>query len=196
MADETKSSKGFSIKWEGFKDFQDLLDEIEDDFGPKDTKKILRNATREAMKPVLQAAKVNLERNIDTGQLIASLQIESRAPTAKDKRSAYTTPTMIMISRVTVAPGTKFVPDSEGKKTKFFTKTFKNVKTGEKQHTHSDARAYAIEFGTARWLKGEGMPYMRPALENNAVFVTNELGSNLGRALEKYRSKTMKVPKT
>jgi len=196
MADETKSGKGFTIKWEGFQDFQNLLDEITEDFGEKDTKKILRNATRAAMKPVLQAARANLERNVDTGQLIQSLQIEARKPTSKDKHSAYTTPTMIMISRVTVAPGTKFVPDAEGNRTKFFTKKFKNVQTGEKQNAHSDARAYAIEFGTARWLKGEGMPYMRPALENNASQVTNELGTNLGAALEKYRSKTMKVPKT
>jgi len=196
MADYVQQNKGFKVQWTGFQEFQDLLDEIQTDYGPKDAKNILRNACRAAMTTVLQAARSNLERNIDTGQLIRSLQIEARKPNSKDKRSSYTSPTMIMISRVTVAPGTKFIPDGDGKKTKFTTKTFKNVKTGVKQNMHSDARAYAIEFGTARWLKGEGMPYMRPALENNAATVTNNLGYHLGTALEKYRSKNMKVPKT
>jgi len=183
------------MSWHGFKDFENLLDQITDDFGEKDAQKILRNACRTAMIPVLNAARSNLEMhgNIDTGQLIKSLQIEARRPTARDKRSIYSTPTMIMISRVTVAPGRKFVTDEAGKKTKNFTKTFRNVKTQAKQYMHSDARAFAIEFGTARWLKGEGMPFLRPALEANAQAVTNSLVASLGQALQKYRSKTMKA---
>jgi len=188
--------KGFtvSIKWEGFDEFEQLLDQINEDFGPKDAQNILRNACRASMVPVLNAAKGHLQANgnVDTGQLLASLQVEARKPTARDKRSIYSTPTMIMISRVTVAPGRKFLPD-QGLKPKLFTKTFKNVKTGLKQHMHSDARAFAIEFGTAKWNKGEGMPFIRPALESNAVSVTNNLGQMLGNALIKYKSKVMKV---
>ena len=33
-----------SLKWEGFKEFETLLDEIKDDFSEKDSKKILQNA--------------------------------------------------------------------------------------------------------------------------------------------------------
>jgi hypothetical protein len=192
MSDE----KGFSvsIKWEGFDEFEKLLDQINEDFGSKDAQNILRNACRASMVPVLNAARSHLQSNgnVDTGQLLASLQVEARKPTARDKRSIYSTPTMIMISRVTVAPGRKFLPDQSGK-SRLFTKTFKSKKTGEKQHMHSDARAFAIEFGTAKWNKGEGMPFIRPALEGNSVSVTNNLGQMLGTALTKYKSKVMKV---
>lgn len=184
--------KGVSIKfkWSGFDDFEDLLDQIDDDFGAKDAKKILRNACRTSMIPVLESARSNLQAhgNIDTGQLYASLQIEARAPTSRDRRSVYSTPTMIMIARVTVAPGRKFEPDK-----KLLSKTYKNKKTSQKEHMHSDARAYAIEFGTARWLKGEGQPFIRPALESNSQRITDSLAENLKQALLKYRSKHMKA---
>lgn len=171
------------------------MDQISDDLGEKDAQNILRNACRSAMIPVLNAARSNLEMhgNVDSGQLLKSLQVEARKPTQRDKHSRYSTPTMVMISRVTVAPGRKFDSDEAGHKTKYFTKTFRNVKTKSKQHFHSDARAFAIEFGTARWLKGEGMPFLRPALESNAQAVTDSLVSSLRNALLKYKSKTMKA---
>jgi hypothetical protein len=178
-----------SVKWSGFKEFEDLFNEIEDDFGEKDANKILRNATREAMKPVLSTARVLLEShgNVDTGQLLRSLQLEARKPSSRDKRSKYVEPTMIAISRVSVAPGSKFDPDQP----KLRSKTFKNKKTGMKEHMHSDARAYAIEFGTVRWLKGEGRPFIRPALESNIQAVTDGLTVSLRNALLKYKSKQM-----
>ena len=185
-----------TMKWEGFKEFEAMLDEIEEDFDEKDAKKILQNACRAAMKPVLDSARNNLEihDNIDTGQLLDSLRLEVRKPTAKDKHSKYSTPTMIMIARVTVAPGNRFYPDDDiGHKSKLFKKQFKNKKTGKKQHMISDARAFAIEFGTARWKQGEGMPFIRPALESNAQRVTDSLVESLKQALFKYRSKHMKA---
>jgi hypothetical protein len=179
-----------TLTWTGYKEFEDLLSEIEQDFGEKDASKILRNATREAMKPVLMSAKNLLEShgNVDTGQLVRSLQLEARKPTARDKHSKYVDATMIVISRVTVAPGHKFEPDK-----KLLSKTFKNKKTGKIEHMHSDARAFAIEFGTARWLKGEGRPFIRPALEQNAQAVTDGLAVSLRNALLKYKSKKMKT---
>jgi len=178
-----------TLQWQGFEEFESLLDEIEEDFGEKDSKKILKNACRTAMVPVLNTARslLTTHGNIDTGQLLASLQVEARRPTNRDKRSKYSSPTMIMISRVTVAPGRKFKPDE-----KLLSRTFKNKRTGIKEHMHSDARAYAIEFGTARWLKGEGQPFIRPALESNAQAVTNSLVDSLRTALLKYKSKHMK----
>jgi len=186
-------STEIKIQWSGFKEFDDLLNQIDDEFSEKDTRNILRNACRSAMKPVLETAKALLTTHIDTGQLRASLQIEARKPTAKDKHSIYTTPTTIMISRVTVAPGNKFVADDGDHKQ--LSKKFKNVKTKQTQHMHSDGRAFAIEFGTARWLKGEGSPFIRPALESNAIQVTNSLAGDLKDALIKYKSKHMGTKK-
>ena len=182
-----------SLDWSGFKEFEELFNEISEDFSEKDTKGILRNACRESMKPVLTTARdlLSSHGNVDTGQLLASLQIEARKPTGRDKHSKYVTPTMTMIARVTVAPGRRFDPDDK----KLLSRKFKNRKTGEKQHMHSDARAFAIEFGTARWLKGDGMPFIRPALETNSQSVTDNLGVALKNALIKYQSKHMDTKK-
>lgn len=183
------------IEWSGFKEFEELLDQITNDFGEKDANNILKNACREAMLPVLHSAQnfLRVHDNIETGQLLASLQIEARKPTARDKRSRYSSDTMVMISRVTVAPGRKFQPDTDGKR--LLSKTYRNKKTKLREHMVSDARAFAIEFGTARWLKGEGMPFIRPALESNAVQVTNSLAMDLKDALLKYKSKHMGMGK-
>ena len=72
-----------------------------------------------------------------------------------------------------------------------YKKKFKNLKTGKVEHMHSDARAYAIEFGTVRWLKGEGRPFIRPALELNHQVVNDGLAVSLRNALLKYKSKQM-----
>ena len=183
------------IEWSGFKEFEELLDQITNDFGEKDANNILKNACREAMLPVLHSAQnfLRVHDNIETGQLLASLQVEARKPTARDKRSRYSSDTMVMISRVTVAPGRKFQPDTDGKR--LLSKTYRNKKTKLREHMISDARAFAIEFGTARWLKGEGMPFIRPALESNAVQVTNSLAMDLKDALLKYKSKHMGMGK-
>lgn len=176
------------VKWQGFKEFEELFKEIQNDFGEKDSQNILRNSLRQAMKPVLETSRNLLQShgNVDTGQLLKSLQLEARKPTGRDKRSKYVDSNMIAIARVTVAPGSKFEPDK-----KLTSKTFKNKKTGEREHMHSDARAYAIEFGTVRWLKGEGRPFIRPALESNIQAVTGSLVVSLRNALLKYKSKHM-----
>jgi len=194
--DEGTKGVDIKIQWNGFREFEDLLSEIEDDFGERDAKKILQNAMRDAMKPALVTARNLLTENdnINTGQLINSLHIEARKPTPKDKHSKYSSPTMIMIARLTVAPGHKFVPDDDGQK-RLLSKQFKNKLTGKKEHMHSDARAWAIEFGTARWRKGEGMPFIRPALESNAVKITDSLADSLKNALLKYKSRHMTIGK-
>ena len=182
---DSESGKGFQVtlKWAGFKEFEDLLTEIEDDFGEKDSKKILRSACRMAMEPVLNTARglLQMHGNVDTGQLLKSLQLEARRPTRRDKRSKYSTPTMVMLARVTVAPGRKL------KKMKFYNQRTRKTQIGGA----SDARAYAIEFGTAKWLPGEGRPFLRPALETNAQRVTDSLTQSLRTALNRYKSKYM-----
>ena len=58
--DEIKVSNNFTMSWHGFKDFENLLDQITDDFGEKDAQKILRNACRTAMIPVLNLSLIHI----------------------------------------------------------------------------------------------------------------------------------------
>lgn len=166
-----------TFKVEGIKEFEDLLKEIQNDFGEKDAKKILNKAVRQSMGHVLNAAK-NLV-PVDTGALRASLRLEVRKPSRKDKRSRYVQDSDIVIGNVTTAPGNVLA------RTKFT-----NVKTGQKQKgIKSDARAIVNEFGTA---KLPARPYLRPAMESQGPTTVSSLSSSLKTALEKYRSKKMK----
>ncbi len=166
-----------TFKVEGMKEFEQLLKEIQSDFGEKDTKKILNQAVKKSMGNVLATAK-NLV-PVDTGALRASLRLEVRKPTRKDKRSKYVENSDIVIGNVTTAPGNVLA------RTKFT-----NVKTGQKQKgIKSDARAIVNEFGTA---KQPARPYLRPAMETQSPTVVSSLASSLRMALEKYRSKKMR----
>jgi HK97 gp10 family phage protein len=171
-----------TFKFEGFQEFEELIDKIQDDFGPKDATNILRNGARKSMTPVLATAKELVRK--DTGQLAATLQIEARKPTNKDKHSRYVSPSEIMMARVSVAPGSKFHP-----------KSFHNLhskKGSIKQFAVMDARTIVNEFGTA---KMPAKPYLRPALETNIPAILSSLSNDFGGALEKYRSKHMKETK-
>ena len=167
----------FTVQFEGIEEFTQLLDQMKDDISEKDSKKILNNAVKLAMKPVLEKAQ-NLV-PIETGALRASLRIEARKPTNRDKKSIYVNPTDVVIGTVTTAPGSVL------KKKKFI-----NQKTGKKETgIASDARAVANEFGTA---KMAGKPFMRPAMETTTQPVLNSLAQSLKTALEKYQAKQAK----
>ena len=163
----------FRVEGIGIAEFKELLGQIQEDFGPKDTKNILRNSVRLAMKPVLATARALVPK--DTGQLAASLQIESRKPTTRDKASKYVTANDIVIAKVTAYIG------KEGHR-----RTFKSIKSGSKTEMESDARAIAMEFGTAN---DPAKPYLRPALESNATVITTNLGDSLRQSLEKYKAR-------
>jgi len=172
----------FRIEGVGISEFKELMAQIKDDFGPKDANSILRNAVRLSMQPVLETAKALVPK--DTGQLAASLQIEARKPTQKDKASKYVSANDVVIGRVTVAPSNKFkkgvrVYDIEksyaAKKDKFTRIAFEG-----------DGRAMFTEFGTA---KESARPYLRPALESNSATITTNLGNSLRDALAKYKAK-------
>lgn len=166
-----------TFKVEGIKEFEDLLKEIQDDFGEKDSKKILNKAVRKSMAYVLNTAKTMTP--VDTGALRASLRLEVRKPSRKDKRSKYVEPTDIVIGNVTTAPGSVLAK-----------KKFMNVKSGKiQQGIDSDARAIANEFGTA---KMPAKPFMRPAMESQGGNVVGSLSSSLKSVLEKYRAKQAK----
>jgi HK97 gp10 family phage protein len=183
---ETEAGKGFqmSVKWEGFDEFDAMMKEMENDFSEKDQKAILRTSMKRAMLPVLATAKGLLQAhgNVDTGQLLASLQTEARKPTARDRHSSYVSPTDIMIARVTVPPGNVLA------KKKFINLKNKNYKTNKIKQIgmESDGRAFAIEFGTKHMA---ARPFIRPALESNIGTVMASLVKELGSTLIRYKSK-------
>lgn len=163
-----------TFKIEGMKEFDDLVKEMQADFGEKDQKKILNKAVRKSMASVLNAAKVRSP--VDTGALQASLRLEVRKPSRKDKRSKYVEDTDIVIGNVTTAPGRVLAK-----------KKFMNVKSGKiQQGIESDGRAIASEFGTANM---PANPFLRPAMESQGGNVVNSLADSLKAVLTKYRSK-------
>jgi HK97 gp10 family phage protein len=167
-------SKIVSVQFTGVQEFEELINEMQNDFGVKDQKKILTAAVRKSMAPVLSKARQLAP--IDTGGLRASLRIEARKPSRRDKKSIYVNPNDVVIGTVTTASGKQLAK-----------KKFTNVKTGQKQvGIESDGRAIANEFGTA---KIAAKPYMRPALETTTSSVLTELGDNLRAQLIKYKSR-------
>ena len=165
--------------WEGFKEFDDLLTQMVNDFGYKDARRILTRSVRRAMKPVLEQAK--LFAPVDTGALERLLWLEARKPTNRDKRSKYVDRTDAVIATVTTPPGTKLAKMKHYNYSESFKKKADITTTGIK----SDMRAIAQEFGTA---KTPAKPYLRPALERNHQSVVDSLGSMLGIELEKYKA--------
>lgn len=166
-----------SLNFEGFQEFDELLTSMIDDIGQKDARGVLRKAVKNAMEPVLLHAKFHAPN--DTGALSASLQLEARKPSRKDKRSKYIDEGDTVISAVTTAPGWKLA------KTKFHNRY--NKKSGIQQvGIKSDARAVAMEFGTANVA---AQPFMRPAMESNATGVLNLLSNELKSELERYKAR-------
>jgi HK97 gp10 family phage protein len=165
----------FSV--EGKREFDDLMEEIINDFGQKDARKVLQKAAYESMRPVLYDAK--LRAPIDTGQLAASLRLSAGKPTRKQKRSKYVEPNDVVVATVSTSTVKQL------QKLRF--KNRKNEKNDILQvGGQSDARAMAMEFGTA---KVSARPFLRPALESNKEKVASSLGDNLRSALEKYKAK-------
>jgi HK97 gp10 family phage protein len=165
---------------EGVQEFGFLVNEIVNDFGHKDAKKIMVSSARLSMRPVLEMARRLAP--VDTGALAVSLQVEARKPNSKDKRSKYVADTDVAIAAVTTAPGKKLAK-----------KKFLNKRTNQKQTgIQSDARATANEFGTA---KMGAQPFMRPALESRSATVVTNLGNSLRKSLEKYKARQAKKAK-
>ena len=160
------------IRVDGADELIATLAQIQSDFGAAKADKFLVGAARQSMRSVLNRAKSLVA--VDTGALRASLQVEARRPSQKDKRSQYVNFSDVAVAFVTTASGKKL------KKTKF-----KNQRTGQKQvGIESDGRAIALEFGTK---KQTAKPYLRPALESQQATVLQSLAGNLGTQLEKYR---------
>ena len=172
------AEQSVKFKFEGGEEFLELLNQIKDDFGEKDAKKILTSAVKTSMTPVLMMAKALAP--VDTGALAASLRIEARRPTQKDKHSRYIKTTDTIIGTVTTAPGNVLK-----------NRSFHNLHAPANQRIKqvgipSDARANVQEFGS---YKMAAHPFMRPALESRGIEVVGSLGRILGEKLESYRAK-------
>lgn len=161
----------------GKREFDDLVKEIIDDFGEKDAKKILQIAAKKSMEQVLTSAKSRAP--VDTGQLQASLRLRAGKPSRRDRRSKYVSPSDTVIATVTTAT----IRQLETLKFKNQRNTTSNIK---QVGGASDARAIAMEFGTA---KVAAKPYLRPALESNSGSVVSSLRDSLKSALEKYKAR-------
>jgi len=171
-------AKTFTIGVVGAEELEEIFKIIESDFGPKDQNRILVRAIKQAMQPALMHAKANAP--VDTGGLRESLRIEARKPSRRDKRSRYISETDTVIATVTTAPGNVLAK----KKFHNYRESFKQKKDVKTLGIESDARAIAMEFGTAHVA---AQPFLRPALESQSGAIVNNLAAPLKTALEKYR---------
>jgi hypothetical protein len=170
--------------------FQDLASEI----GDREARsKILIPAVKDAMKPVLYAAKAYASSD-ETNMLRDSLHITGKRATNRDRKSRYVTSTDSVIAFVSTRPIPKKL------KKKFNKEMFKKgvrhkdevrseaKKFYAKHNIFYDARAVVNEFGTAN---RPAKPYLRPALEGQAEFVAELLGQILSQKIKQYRSKSL-----
>ena len=170
-------SQSVTFKLSGAIEFEELLSQIREDYGPKDATGILKAAVKDAMQPVLMTAKALAP--VDTGALRESLRVEVRRPNKRDLNSRYVFSTDSIIGTVTTAPGNVLAKRSF--------KNLHNKKSKIKQiGIESDARANVQEFGSPYF---PAHPFMRPALESQSANVASSLGEKLGKRLEQYKAK-------
>lgn len=171
-------------------ELQALIDEMKNDFGQKETNKVLVPALRTAFQPALIRAKQladtgggGYSRPYATGELSASLRIEARKPTRKDKRSKYVQEGDAIIAKITTAPANKLVKI----RAKIMAKQGKSFDANALHHF--DARAIAQEFGTA---KHGAKPFLRPAVESTQGQVLSLLAMRIKMRIAQYRAKNIK----
>jgi len=180
---------GISIKLEGIGEVDEMLRQLASEIGDKEANsKILIPAVRKAFQPVLATAQQLAPK--ETGALTLSLQVEARRPTSADRRSKYVTCTDTVIAAVTTASGKKMAAMSEGKGLLRSQRRLRKMGHADLAESfkgfHSDARAIAQEFGSAR---NPQHAYLRPALEARSQETVNELASILKDKILQYRSK-------
>lgn len=184
-----------------------IFEELAKEIGDKEARsKVLIPAVKEAMKPVLAAAKGFAPS--DTGLLRNTLAIVGRKPTRRDKQSKYISATDTVIAIVTTKNIPKKLKDkfksshqdlinaykisgkgSEARKAALQNLRKAKQKFYQKEGIPYDGRAAYNEFGTAKMSPN---PFMRIALETQASMVSNILGAILKNKIEQYRSKTAK----
>lgn len=182
-------SKEFKV--EGIKETLEVFKELSLEIGDKKaTSKFLIPALKQAMLPVLNAARMLVPR--DTQTLARNLVINAKRPTAKDKRSKYVSNTDAVIVKVETKP----IAAKHKREAKELSKTLadKNIKLNRKKFYEArgyfyDARAIANEFGT---VNRPAKPFLRPALEGQSHNVVRQFSMILNNKIQQYRSKTAK----
>jgi HK97 gp10 family phage protein len=173
-------AKTFSVGIVGADELRAVFQELADDFGPKDSRRILISGVREAMKPALETAKANVP--VNTGALRESLRIEARRPNKRMKASKYIDEGDTVVATVTTAPGKVLA-----KKTFYnYKESYKQRKDVKTKGIESDARAIAAEFGTAHVAP---QPFLRSALESNSNVIVNNLSTTIKTAIDKYKAR-------
>lgn len=170
-----------SITVEGLKETLEVFKQLATEIGDKESRsKVLIPAVKEAMVPVLNAAR--LMAPVDTGKLKTTLGIQGKRPTKRDRKSKYISANDNVVAFV----ATKAIPPKLKKSTQGLKKKERKKVYREKGF---DGRAIANEFGTKN---RPAKPFLRPALEGNVYDVTNRLGMILKNKIEQYRSKNAK----
>lgn len=175
---------------EGVEELAQVFNEMQEDFGYKDSKRIIVSGIRKALQPTLIMAKAEVSK--DTGALAASLQIEARRVTSKDKGSKYVEPQDDFIGAVTTASGKKLktLQFVNLRSTHEVYKPKRGKNAAIKQvGVESDGRAAALEFGTA---KMSARPFLRVSLESTKSVVVDSLGESIKLALDKYKARQAK----
>jgi HK97 gp10 family phage protein len=181
------ANQSFKVGVTGAKELLALVTQMQSDFGEKDTRKVLAKAARKSMLPALNMAKrlAHDGRDYSTGELAASLQIEVRKPTRRDKRSKYVSNTDAVIATITTAPKSKLV---KIRKKVLKARARRGGKAFDAQQYDAgipkfDARAIAQEFGTA---KISARPFLRPAIEANAQAIVSALGKDIMQGIKEH----------
>lgn len=79
------------VQTEGFDDFEQLLIQISDEFGYREsTRNVLVPAAKVALEPAVLAAKQNAR--VNTGRMRDSIRLDARIPNNGDKQSNYVLP--------------------------------------------------------------------------------------------------------
>ena len=170
-----------SIETYGFDQLHETVKQLGQDFGVVNARKnILVPAAKKAFECVLQAAKNNLQpgHGYDTGQLKRTLAISAKPVKQRNRRSKYINENDVVYATVSAKLVKKYTQVTN-KKGETKLKALGDV---------SDARAIAVEFGTA---KMGARPFLRPALESNYQNVVNTLRVELAKAIEQYVQKGM-----
>ena len=168
-------------------ELQQMITQMQGDFGEKETNKVLVSALRSSFAPALAKAKQLAEiggegytRPYATGELAASLRIEARKPTRRDRNSKYVQEGDAVIAKITTAPKSKLV------KIRAAIAKRRGKKFDASKIQHFDGRAVAQEFGTSRM---SAKPFLRPALESTQREVLSLLAERIKMRINQYRAR-------
>jgi HK97 gp10 family phage protein len=149
-----------SLEAKGFKEFEDSLLDLAEEFGTTKARRSLLPGLKSAMEPVKAAIKGRVP--VDTGKLQLKVRNGAKVATRKDKNKKY-------LSRDTVAFG--FVDVGVG---------YRDEK-GEYRPA-----AEAIEFGTA---EQPARPFIRNSFQSMASSALDRLGSLMSSHMDLWAAK-------